>query len=74
LNNEIATVSLYFHTSLVDAPKLTRSALMDITKTKVFTDWKASREASNNLSISILERIDNVVRAIVNLGKALAHR
>jgi hypothetical protein len=74
LNNEIATVSLYFNTSLLDAPRLTRSALSDIINTKTFKDWTAAREAKSNLDVALVERIDNVVRAVVNLGKALAGR
>jgi len=42
-----------------------------IFETNTFRDWKRSREAQGKNMSGALERLDNLIRAVGSLGKAL---
>lgn len=46
--------------------------MRDFYESSAFTSYRKGQEAQQKLTIAVLGRIDNVVRAIGNLGKALA--
>lgn len=51
-----------------------RSDCESLFKSKAFEDWKKGRDAQNSRFLAICERLDNMIRAIGNLGKAMAAR
>lgn len=43
-------------------------------ESKVFSDWKESRENEQKISIAIIERLDGVAKQINELAKVIAKR
>lgn len=50
------------------------SRARDFLESDAFSGYKKGQEAQQKLTVAFLARIDNVVRAIGGLGKALAGR
>jgi hypothetical protein len=50
------------------------SDIRSIFGSKAFSDWKKSQESRQKVDAAIIERLDNVTKALGNLGKALAAR
>lgn len=48
-----------------------KSDVKTIFDSKSFKEWKRSREAQGKMDLAVCERLDNVIRAIGSLGKAL---
>lgn len=48
--------------------------MRDFYESSAFTSYRKGQEAQQKLTLAVLARIDNVVRAIGHLGKALAGR
>lgn len=69
-----ANLALHGGTAFTLALDLPLSAVRDFYESSAFTSYRKGQEAQQKLTIAVLGRIDNVVRAIGNLGKALAGR
>jgi hypothetical protein len=65
---------LNFDTDFDKALQMCRSDIKQIFESKQFSDWKRSREAQGKMDLAICDRLDNVVRAIGNLGKVIVER
>jgi hypothetical protein len=70
----LANLFLNFHTDYDKAQKMRRSDVQSIFGSKTFTDWLKGRENKVKGQTALLERIDNVIKSIGNLGKALTRR
>jgi hypothetical protein len=70
--NLAASLSLYAHTPLPDALRLTPSAARGFFEGKPFDDGKKAREAEMKMQGAIVERLNDVIRANVILAKVLA--
>ncbi|MFM0608686.1 hypothetical protein PQR05_29570 [Paraburkholderia sediminicola] len=51
-----------------------RSDIKQVFDSKQFTEYRRSREAQNKMDLAICERLDNVVRAVSNLGQVVARK
>lgn len=51
-----------------------RSDHKEVFESDAFKDWKKGRESQGNMFLAVCERLDNIVRAIGGLGKAIAAR
>ena len=69
-----SNISLYSHTSLLDALNLPTSVAKDFFERKPFGDWKKVREAEAKTQTAIVGRLNSVIRAIGILAKTTAGR
>ena len=67
-----SNISLYSHTSLLDALNLQVSVARDFFGSKPFADWKKGREAEAKTQSAIVGRLNSVIRAIGILAKITA--
>ena len=67
-----SNISLYSHTSLLDALNLQVSVARDFFGSKPFADWKKGREAEAKTQSAIVGRLNSVIRAIGMLAKITA--
>ena len=67
--NLASNISLYSHTSLLDALNLAVSLAKDFFDGKPFGDWKKGREAEAKTQSAIVGRLNSVIRAIGILAK-----
>lgn len=75
----VHNISLYSHTSLIDAYNLTQSQAETFMEGKAFKDWMKVRESEQKLQASLGDRLNGVikacgviVKAISNLAKVMA--
>jgi hypothetical protein len=73
-NEVLSSLFLNFDIDFRKASDMQRSDVEVIFESKAFSDWKKSREADQKLDLAVIERLDVVIKAIGNLGKALANR
>lgn len=69
-----SNISIYSHTSLLDALNLPASVAKDFFESKPFGDWKKGREAEAKTQSAIVGRLNSVIRAIGMLAKITAGR
>jgi len=74
-----AAISLSSSSGLVTSTysevlKLSLSDLSDIFDSQGFKQLQKAKEAENQLLIAPLDRLNEVIRGLNNLGKALSHR
>jgi hypothetical protein len=74
LNEQVSSLFLNFNQPLDKALAMQRSDCKAVFESKAFEDWKKGREAQGTRFLAICERLDNLVRAIGGLGKAMAAR
>lgn len=67
--NLASNISLYSHTSLLDALNLPVSLAKDFFDGRPFGDWKKGREAEAKTQSAIVGRLNSVIRAIGILAK-----
>lgn len=67
-----SNISLYSHTSLLDALNLPASVAKDFFESKPFGDWKKSLEAEAKTQSAIVGRLNSVVKAIGIIAKITA--
>ena len=67
-----SNISLYSHTSLLDALNLPVSVAKDFFSGKPFGDWRKSLEVKDKTQWAIVERLNSVIRAICILAKTIA--
>jgi len=70
--NLASNISLYSHTSLLDALNLPVNVAKKFFDSKPFGDWKKGREAEAKTQSAIVSRLNSVIRAIGVLAKILA--
>lgn len=68
----LATLFLNFGIDYGKAQLMRRSDVQTIFESKAFGDWKKAQEARQKIDLAVVERLDVVIRAIGNLGKALS--
>jgi len=51
-----------------------KSDIAVIFGSKAFSDWKKSKEAEGKMNLAICDRLDNLIRAVSGLGKAMTAR
>ena len=69
--NLASNISLYSHTSLLDALNLPVNVAQEFFDGKPFGDWKKGREAEAKTQSAIVGRLNSVIRAIGVLSKIL---
>ena len=60
--------------SYSEALKLSLSDITDIYDSEGFKQLQKSKEADQKLQIATIERLNEVIRGLNNIGKALSHR
>jgi hypothetical protein len=70
LSNSAGLVTLSYSEVL----RMSLSDLSDIFDSQGFKQLQKAKEAENQLLIAPLERLNEVIRGLNNLGKALSHR
>lgn len=68
----LSSLFLNFDTEYSKALRMQRSNVQGIFESKAYADWKKSREANQKIDIAVIDRLDVVIKAIGNLGKALS--
>ena len=66
-----ANLFLNFGIGYEQAMAMRRSDTKALFESSAFKDWKKGRESKGKAEHAVLERLDNVIRAIGSLGKAL---
>lgn len=69
--------SLFLHFGVKDysvARAMRSSDVRSIFESRAYSDWKKSQEAGHKVDAAIIDRLDNVTKAINQLGKLLARR
>jgi len=69
--NLASNISIYSHTSLLDALNLPVNVAQEFFDGKPFGDWKKGREAEAKTQSAIVGRLNSVIRAIGVLAKIL---
>lgn len=69
-----SNISIYSHTSLLDALSLPTSVAKDFFDGAPFEDWKKGREAELKIQSAIVGRLNSVIRSIGILAKISAGR
>jgi hypothetical protein len=67
----LASLFLNFGIDYEKALRMRRSDVQSIFESKAFSEWKKNREGSQKIDMAVIERLDVVIKAIGNLGKAL---
>jgi hypothetical protein len=68
----LASLFLHFGVSYSDARAMRSSDVRSIFDSRAYSDWKKAQEARHKVDAAIIDRLDNVAKAIVNLGKVIA--
>lgn len=72
--NQVANLSLYTATSMNDALNLPASIASDVFDSKVFDNWKKSRDAEAKTQGAIVDRLNDVIRALGSVAKIISGR
>lgn len=51
-----------------------RSDVREIFDSSTFRDWKKAREVEQKIDVAVVNRLDVVIKALGQLGKAIVHR
>lgn len=70
----LASLFLHFGIDYEKAPRMRSSDVRSIFQSKAFSEWKKGRESSQKVDLAVVERLDVLIKAIGNLGKALSSR
>lgn len=62
-------MALFLGQPLLESGRLTVSQIQQLYRTKAFDNWKKAQDAEAKISLGVIERLDNVTRAIGNLGR-----
>jgi hypothetical protein len=74
LTDLAVSLSLYSSTSLNEALELPVSMATRFFEAKAFSDWKKSRESELKTQVSIINRLNDVIRAVGIVAKTIAGR
>ena len=67
-----ASLSMYSSTSLNDALELPVSMAEQFFSSKSFSDWKKLRESELKIQVSVINRLNDVIRAVGIVAKTVA--
>lgn len=62
-------MALFLGQSLLETGQLTASRVEQLYQTKAFDTWKKAQEGEVKLTLASLERLDNIIRGLVNLAR-----
>lgn len=74
LRETVATLFLHFQRSYDEATRMRRSEVREIFESSTFREWKKGREAEQKIDLAVINRLDVVIKALGQLGKALVSR
>ena len=72
--NLAASLALYGGTSLNDALELQPDIAQQFFASKSFSDWRKNEEGKVKLQVSVVNRLNDVIRGQNNLIKGLRYR
>lgn len=72
LSEHAYNLFLNFGIDLDKAKRMSRSEITGLQESNAYRDWRKSREAAHKVDAAVINRLDNVIRAIGNLGKAMS--
>ena len=73
LNYLAHNLSIYSHTSLVDAFSMTQTQAEEFIEGKAFNDWVKVKESEQKLQAALGDRLNGVIRACGVIVKAVAN-
>lgn len=74
LRETVASLFLHFQRSYAEAAQMRRSEVREIFDSSTFSDWKKAREADQKMQAAMIQRLDVVIKALGQVGKAIAYR
>jgi hypothetical protein len=74
LNELVANLFLNFVHDFDKVMAMRRSDVTMLFGSKAMKEWQKAREAQGRMDLAICDRLDNVIRAIGSLGKAMTSR
>jgi len=74
LRETVASLFLHFQRSYDEASRMRRSEVREIFDSSTFRDWKKGREAEQKIDLAVINRLDVVIKALGQVGKAIATR
>ncbi|MBI3229539.1 MAG: hypothetical protein HYZ45_04940 [Burkholderiales bacterium] len=74
LRETVASLFLHFHRSYEEAAHMRRSEVREIFESSTFRDWKKAREAEQKIDVAVINRLDVVIKALGQVGKAIVSR
>lgn len=63
-------MALFLNQSLLESGRLTVSQIQQLYRTKAFDNWKKAQDAQAKIALGVIDRLDNMTRALVNLGRS----